>query len=263
MTAKIATVPTPDPEIVEILTKLDVENRKQLVSNINLIIAKLIQQKWAYKVRLNPKRVGLHPCNRWGSGVDGAEVHALGSDIKRLGFSEAECDPTAWEDSDDKSIAKFTIGLQAKSEFLGTSEPDEIIVGSTSCGHTNQFGVAAICGVPSVYDNVTIDGRLSVSKIGEDDVGYQKFLDEGLLRLVFRREVAVMYPTLPKLVAAAKNAGRMLQREDSVFQMLLDIATQAGESDITESRIVSTDVRIVNTRGNCRNHGGRQRSFPS
>ena len=120
-----------------------------------------------------------------------------------------------------------------------------------------------ICGVSSVYDNVTIDGRLSVSKIGEDDVGYQKFLDEGLMWLVFRREVAVMYPTLPKLVAAAKNAGRMLQREDSVFQMLLDIATQAGESDITESRIVSTDVRIVNTRGNCRNHGGRQRSFPS
>lgn len=50
-------------------------------------LAVLLENDMAHVAKINPRQVGVHPDNRDGYGVNQADVHELGSEIFRMGWS--------------------------------------------------------------------------------------------------------------------------------------------------------------------------------
>lgn len=155
-----------DAEIQRLLQEPD----DRIVSTIDDILKKLESQGLAYRLSIPPRMIGVHPCNRDGYGVSATEVHALGSEIVRMGWSWSACaGAVCIEDDPNSTIEKYTMTLVRASEGLGDVTPGQVKFGSLACGHTNRFLCAALDEVASEHSNLCIDGRMSVSKITAND----------------------------------------------------------------------------------------------
>ena len=131
------------------------------------------------------------------------------------------------EESPDKRVAKFTVNMQATSEQFGKSKANEIQVGSVSCGHTNQFLVAALDGVKCDIENISIDGRLSPDKL-RTQKEFDEPLAKGLKWLMVKADAERMYPALPKLIQMARQAVGQVQNEESHFELMEHIQELAA-----------------------------------
>ena len=122
-------------------------------------------------LQIHPKKVGVHPCNRYGFGLQVHNVHRLGARIVGMGWSWEACSlAIAMRSGGASKIAEFTMDLQAESTKLGRNKPQDIDFGSLACGHTNQFLVAYINQVPT--DEEVLQGpddRISLEKIFKND----------------------------------------------------------------------------------------------
>ena len=77
---------------VETLIK-DMENVDgHVVQGCSKVLGLLAQVNLTYKAQLLPRQVGVHPQNRNGYGLNSDNVHALGQDIIRMGFSWDQVD---------------------------------------------------------------------------------------------------------------------------------------------------------------------------
>jgi len=126
-----------DPKIVARLAGLD-RHDARLVSAVDDIIGSLTVAGLAWRQRIPPKMVGVHPANRNGYGVSAIEVHALGAEIVRMGWSPAAtAHAVCVEDSADRRIAEFSHRLSASTVGLGVPGAEIAKFGSISCSHTN------------------------------------------------------------------------------------------------------------------------------
>ena len=82
---------TVDQEIVRMLAETEAGPRGTVVATVDTIIGKLEKAGLAYRMRIPPSLVGVHPINRNGYGLSPVEMHALGSDIVKLGWSWQAC----------------------------------------------------------------------------------------------------------------------------------------------------------------------------
>jgi len=156
----------PDPEIQRLLQQPD----DRIVSVVDEVLSMLETQKLAYRFSIPPKMVGVHPCNRDGYGISATEVHALGSEIVRMGWSWSACSHAVCiEDDKDGSIEGYTMTLLQGSDGLGSVAPGQVKYGSLACGHTNRFLCAVLDQVPSEHANLCIDGRMSMTKVTAND----------------------------------------------------------------------------------------------
>ena len=103
--------------IVAILAGIDKGEKQQVVSAVDKILLMLEESKLAYQQTIMPNLVGCHETNRNGYGLSPIEVHALGAEIGRLGWSWSACSHAVCVEEDaNKSIGKFTANLSAMSE---------------------------------------------------------------------------------------------------------------------------------------------------
>ena len=215
-------MPKPDPVIQEMLASID-KDHARLVSVIDDVLDMLVEQKLAWKARIPPKRVGVDKANRGGYGVSPTEVHALGSEIVKMGFSPLACaHAVCGEDDEDSTHARFTVDLASANLGLGRKSIEEIAYASVSCTHTNQWLCAALDGVECEYENLTIDGKMSVAKLSKDPK-LADALQNGLEWLVLSAKVRKMYPQLMDLVQHARNAPGSAQRRETEMQLLVKV----------------------------------------
>lgn len=218
----------------------------RIVSTVDEILRELEQQGLAYRLSIPPRLMGVHPCNRDGYGISATEVHALGSEIVSMGWSWHACShATCIEDDHGATVDAFTAKLVAASEGLGRAVEGSVRYGSLSCGHTNRFLCAVLDEAPSTHENLTIDGRMSASKVGGDDPGLKEALEQGLRWLVLKAEVATLYPGLPDLVQRAKQATGLAQRAENEVQLLQRVhrvATNmlATDGEVDWARVATT-----------------------
>ena len=239
-----------DPTIVAMLRGLE-KTDGRLVSSIDDILQRLLDARMAYQMRIPPKMVGVHPANRGGYGVSAVEVHALGADIVKMGWSPAAtAHAVCIEDDESKSIAGFSERLSKSTQGLGVVEASMIKYGSVSCSHTNQFLVAALCGVKSDQESLVVDECISVSKITASDAKLADALNGGLNWLVLSSTVAKLYPTLAELVQYARNATGAAQRNETEMQALSKIQSLVSSSLRSSSESVdwSNIAECVQTR---------------
>ena len=118
-----------DPRIVELLQKAEEHPEDaSIVSIEQSILAILFASGLAWAgLSIHSKHVGVHSCNRYGSGVAWARAHRLGQKIMRLGFSwSAASNVICVEGDGDSASADFTIKLQNSSEHYGKQRQHEL-----------------------------------------------------------------------------------------------------------------------------------------
>ena len=218
-----------DPIIVDLLASIDHKYAKA-VSKVDDILSRLVSQKLAWKLRLPPRQVGVHPSNRGGYAVSAIEVHALGADIVYMGWRPEEtAHAVCVEDDACLSIARFSYELSCSDIGLGKVPQEEIKYGSLACSHTNQFLVAVICGVETDDEELAVDGRLSASKLS-DDLKLKDALEHGLTWLVISATAASLYPTLCDKVQQARNTPGKAQRQETEVALLVRMQSMATKS---------------------------------
>ena len=212
-----------DQEIVRLLAETDSGSRGTVVATVDKILGKLEKAGLAYRMRIPPSLVGVHPINRNGYGLSPVEVHALGSDIVKLGWSWQACAHAVCVEDEKSVIGRFTEKLTSQPG-LAQQKASIVKFGSLSCSHTNAFLNACNEGVPTDVTSLQhIDGRISPSTIGERDPLMKEAFEKGLDWLVIRSSVVDAYPSLPELVQHAKNAPGAIARRESEVQLLLRI----------------------------------------
>ena len=224
----------------------------------------LEESKLAYRQTITPNLIGCHEVNRNGYGLSPIEVHSLGAEIARLGWSWGACAHAVCVEEDAKqSIGKFSACLSAMSNYLAPMSPGEVAYGSLSCSHTNAFLAAANAGCPTMETSLSVDGCLSASAIGNRDAVFGEALTAGLRWIVVRREVPLLYPTLCELIQHARNATSTVARRESEMQILLRVQEmlegEMGSGDVKRpvdwvalhtkvvQRVISSDVGDVNS----------------
>ena len=209
-----------DQEIKDRLKSVASGDDARLVSVVEFVLGKLEQQKLAWRLRILPRKVGVHKANRNGYGIAAPAVHTLGAEIVTMGrcppaTAHAVCieDPSGETGSWTSNLAKISPGL-------GNVPADEILYGSLACSHTNAFLVAVLCGVRSDNSVLTTDGCMDKNKLAMKDPLLADALEYGLTWLVASSKVPEMYPEFCSLVQAARNSTGSVHRKENEFQLL-------------------------------------------
>ena len=85
----------------------------RIVSAVDQVVDILIELKLAYRLRIPPKMVGVHPANRGGYGISASEIHSLGEEVVEMGWSWGACSHAICiEDDEDMTISKYTCSLK-------------------------------------------------------------------------------------------------------------------------------------------------------
>ena len=121
-----------DPEIVRMLAETDAGNRGNVVATVDDIMGRLESSGLAYLVQIPPSLVGVHPMNRNGYGLSPIEVHALGADITKLGWSWVACSHDVCIEGKGSIIGRLTEQLTSQPG-LARQKSSVVKYGSLSC----------------------------------------------------------------------------------------------------------------------------------
>ena len=246
--------PPKNPKIVSILEsvnyrkgKISNQEKSAIVGALDEVLKLLDGDGFLSKLQIPPKKVGVHPKNRYGFGVHANNVHRLGAQIVAMGWSWAACAlAICVGETGRRSISSFTTELQRGTKKLGKSNPNEIEYGSLACGHSNQFLVACLDGVPT--DQPTLagpDGCISMEKVlSTDKYGHMKeALEKGMnWQIIDPRAEEIYGPALPNLVQRARQAVGQVQNEESLLELCLECNGVAAEMIEREGDIPDYDV---------------------
>ena len=219
---------TADPFIEELIRRTKQGDGK-LCTTVETILQRLLEQNQAYKRQIYPAEVGIHPRNRDGGGVSWSHVHTLGSNLATLGFVWEECSHAVCvEDDSQMTIAHFTDKfLAAAHPHLAKANVHRIKYGSLSCSHTNQFLCAAAAAVPCNEPALIEGQRMSLAKICKGDPDMKEAMEKGLKWLVLKATAVKLYPALPDLIQAARNAPGQLHKPESQIQVMMRMSAMA------------------------------------
>ena len=216
-------------KIDEIIASID-GGRGKLVQGCDTILGELAGVSLSYPSYLQPRTVGVHPENRDKYGLNTENVHGLGKDILRMGFSGDLCaQALAIEAADGgKAFEVFNDTLVKGNVRLAPVEPGSLKFASLACSHTNAFLRCIAAGCPSDDKYAAENGRFCVSKIERYDAPLASAVVRGLNWTVLKAEVGERFPTLPKLLQQARNAPGSACRLENEVQVMLSMQQQAS-----------------------------------
>ena len=116
----IVEAPIPNQSIVQMIAVVQSDGPvAKIVSTLDMILNALIEDGLARHQQLPPKCVGIHPSNRYGFGVSAAQVHHLGAQIVRMGWSWSACAlAVCIADGATRRSAAFTAKMQRGSDKI-------------------------------------------------------------------------------------------------------------------------------------------------
>ena len=240
-----------NPKIQDLLQEANFLNanrssKTKIVSILESVLDLLKEDGMLSYLQIHPKKVGVHPCNRYGFGLQVNNVHRLGARIVGMGWSWEACSlAIAMRSGGTNKIADFTVNLQAGSKKLGRNNPQEIDFGSLACGHTNQFLVACIDQAPTDEEALQgPDGCISMEKLMKNDKTgkLKEALEKGMKWTIIDSRAEDMYGSaLPNLVQRARQAVGQVQNEESLIEMCLEIQGMAAQMQ-REGQVPDFDV---------------------
>ena len=191
-------------EITECLNQAD--QAGQLVQATAKLMAVLERHQLSRLVRLKPDEVGVHPQNRDGFGVCPRDVHSLLSSIASVGFDHTQANPICTEIGHGQDILQFNEGLVASSAgLLPPVNPTKLRFASLSCSHTNAALRCALHEVVSEEELISLNGRVSMSKIQSIDKALFDACNAGLEWTAIHRDVMDFSSQIAQLIQSACN----------------------------------------------------------
>ena len=119
----------------------------------------LRENRKCYRQVLRPGQVLVHPSNRSGLGLNGAQVHKTGAQVQSVGFSSMELKRSVcMEISTDRVVSQKAFGFNKRQVdmnggLLAEVRGDERYM-SLACSHFTAFCRACIAACPSDQDCV-------------------------------------------------------------------------------------------------------------
>lgn len=172
--------------------------------------------------------VGVHPWNRYESGLDPQEIVTKTSKIAIAGFSFKECANAVCTErqpgnvGEDYEVSNVKLADQSDGQ-LAPVAPLSLKLFSLTCGHTTQCLRAVAHGVPSTDPMISINGIMSRAKLAERDANFALAIDKGLDWSVIRWQVEQAFPALITLIIEADNVSSAIAKTDSVWQFMWKI----------------------------------------
>ena len=134
-------------------------------------------------------------------------------------------------------MAAFTCKLRSSSPGLDDPSAAEVKYGSLSCSHTNAFLVAALSQVETEQSNLSVDGRMSVAKLSQDNK-LAEALQSAITWLVLSSQVRTLYPSFPDLLQHVRNAPGSVQRREGEMQLLVTMQQMAAAQSKSNGGVV-------------------------
>ncbi|CAE7026703.1 unnamed protein product [Symbiodinium sp. CCMP2592] len=157
----------------------------------------LQENRKCYRQVLRPGQVLVHPSNRPGLGLNGAQVHKTGAQVQSVGFSSMELKRSVcMEISTDRAVSQKAFSFNKRqvdmnAGLLAEVRGDERYM-SLACSHFTAFCRACIAACPSDQETVSDNGKLTLQRLSTD---FRQAVDNGEL------ELAMAMVTRAKLLA--------------------------------------------------------------
>ncbi|CAE7256769.1 unnamed protein product [Symbiodinium sp. CCMP2592] len=183
----------------------------------------LLNEKLAFKLRVQSDMIGVHFHNRDGIGCSATHVGELISSIAAIGFVEKEVKAICIEVPSDHrgdQVRQFNERLVAEAAgklapVSGQALRYASIVGS----HTNQTFRAFKAGLEHSDPKVTVDGRLSMPKLATVDPEWHRCIEQGVEWLVISHSVTEHFPNYAALAQAAGNTAGQVAAVEHELQL--------------------------------------------
>ena len=185
----------------------------QLVTLCYTMLDMLVGVDGAYKAKVNPLHMGIHPRNRGGKKMPDSKVHTKGSKVIKVGFNLKLCGPEkaiGFEDNPKtKHIEKHTMATTAGNQYFAQYPAGSIRAGSVGCSHLNQYLAAGVYGAKTHFpdDKICEDGTDVMSKkqmlLINDDI--DDAMTGGLTWTIVKWSIEESYPLLPEIFQRALN----------------------------------------------------------
>lgn len=188
-----------------------------------------------YKQRIHCMAIGVHSQNRDGLGISWVDAHRLVSEISQLGFVSDQCKAVCVElDPHDVDCKRFNKNLQeeAKGKLGVPGSTDHIRFASLSCSHTNYAMRCIHEGVSHEDEDLTLDGVLSMERLGMKDPEFQKAVRSGLEWSVLSSRIISRFPELCSIIQGAGNASGQIARLEYDVQLLKKIFNSVKGKDV-------------------------------
>jgi hypothetical protein len=189
----------------------DLLNRAEtvsLVQSIRQLFALLEKHDLMHKSKLRPGLVGCHQENRDGYGVNGHDVAQLATDIYGIGFDPTEVKAVAAQiDQSDTITIDFNTAMVAQSFGLLAPIEASLQYASLWGSHTNQVLRAFAANVPHTNPDITVDGKLNLSKLRLTDPTFADAVEQGVEWSIISWRAIKEFPRLANLVQAAACSG--------------------------------------------------------
>ena len=185
----------------------------QVVQASARLMAVLEKHQLSRMVRLKPDEVGVHSQNRDGFGICPRDVHSLLASIASVGFDHTQASPICTEIGHGPAILQFNEGLVASSGgLLPPVNPTKLRFASLSCSHTNAALRCALHEVVSEEELISLNGRISMSKIQSIDKALFDACHEGLVWTAIHRDVMDFSPKIAQLIQSACNVSSHISK---------------------------------------------------
>ena len=97
--------------------------------------------------------------------------------------------------------------------------------------HLNQLNVAIDSGVQCQNSDISLDGRMSKSKVIAKHPQWKEGIDEGLRCTVLHKDLPKIYPTLCNLIQRSRNAVSQTHSPEAIIELILEIFKLAVETE--------------------------------
>ena len=226
------------PELNALVKRyLDEGRTEGIMAEADAAMRKLTAQGLAYLFRPRAQGTGVHPDNRWESGLEPADVYEVIRKIMARGWSDAKVAGARAFEVATGEKGELQRNFNAKlctgsNGAIPTIQKEDIQILTVSCSH-NAASLRCIKfgGVPPCPDGfedlVDASGALSEAKILEKYPSYANVLRDGLEFVVVRKEVEVVCPRFPLFLQEAGNAEHGGENKLTKLQAMLEIHSKA------------------------------------
>ena len=144
------------------------DDDSQLVAIVYRLLDLMAEASMSYVVHVRPPHMGIHPSNRGGKEMLGADMHKKGSKIVNVGFTFKLCSTDraiAFENSPDTNHCEtYTIKSTKGNSMFYQYTPNTVRGGSVGCGHLNQFLAAVRCEATTNEPSLQVPGKTIMDK---------------------------------------------------------------------------------------------------
>jgi hypothetical protein len=197
------------------------EDGGQLVQASSRLMETLAKNGLSRVVRLKPDEIGVHSQNRDGFGLCPKDAHTLLSMIASVGFDGSQTHPVCTELQPGDTMVDFNRKLvESSGGLLPAINETMMRYASLSCSHTNAALRCALHEVASEEELVSLNGRISMSKIQSVDKALFDACHAGLEWTVIHRDVMSFSPQIAQLVQSACNVSSHIAKGESEWQIL-------------------------------------------